>query len=90
MARALSAPLDFVHGEVERTAPFITDHPRLCAALAGAAALGGSLAYRRYQRSRGLERAAALTSCVSAGRRGWPQLFFTRECECFVSSCCGL
>ncbi|KAL4444959.1 hypothetical protein ABPG77_004009 [Micractinium sp. CCAP 211/92] len=64
VARALSAPLDFVHGEVERTAPFITDHPRLCAALAGAAALGGSLAYRRYQRSRGLERAAALTSCI--------------------------
>lgn len=43
--------------------------PQLCATLAGTAVLGGSLYYRRFQRSRGLERAALLTNSVRGGAR---------------------
>jgi hypothetical protein len=69
LARALSAPLDMLRTEVEQSAPFLTDHPRLSATLAASALLGGAYYWRKYRRNRGLDRAEALVDQVG-GRVG--------------------
>ena len=71
LARALSAPLDVLRTEVEQSAPFLTDHPRLSAMLAASALLGGAYYWRKYRRNRGLDRAEALADQVSGWVAGW-------------------
>lgn len=64
----LHAPLELVRDELEANAPFVTEHPRLSLALAGGTGLAAAYCYRRWRRTQGLDRAAALTADVS---RGW-------------------
>lgn len=68
LAGLVSAPLEAARDEVEASAPFLTEHPRLSLAAAGTAVLGGAYLYRRHTRARGLERAAALISQVGGQR----------------------
>lgn len=68
VARLLNAPLEAVRSEVEASAPFLAEHPRLSLALAGGAGLAGAYAYRRWRRTQGLDRATALTAQVGLGR----------------------
>lgn len=65
VAGVLSAPVEAVRAELEQSAPFLLEHPRLSVAAAGGLGLAGALAYRRWRRTQGLERAIALTSAVS-------------------------